>query len=101
MRAALAAIRSQGPRRNSHRLIHLAVEIYLLASLVALAPVAAVVAGLYFGWPRLLAEQSYEALLPTLYWIDRSGKVDSRQSGFQEGDEQVLEAKLRTLLERR
>ncbi len=69
MRSALAAIRSQGPRRNSHRLIHLAVEIYLLASLIALAPVGAVVAGLYFGWPRLLAEQSVATLLPALYWI--------------------------------
>jgi len=66
MQSAGSGIRSRGDRRKSYRLLHLALEIYLLAALVAVVPIGAVVAAVHFH-----AEfgEIREAFLPALYVI--------------------------------
>lgn len=72
--------RSRGHGRQSHRLIH--VEIYVLATLIAVAPIGLVVAAIYFGSELLFAFRGdpgetarvglavfREASLPALYAV--------------------------------
>jgi diguanylate cyclase (GGDEF)-like protein len=82
MRSARAGIRTQGARRKPYRLIHLALEVYLLAALVVVVPIGVIVAGVHFESPLLLSlagqpgelalaglEDFRKAFLPTLYAI--------------------------------